>query len=261
MNRYKLSFSTAALFPRSVEKAMDLISKAGFDYIEYMPQCMEDCTPEFVKRLLKNRQINFSSLHFPVVFQNHFYSPYERLRKEVKEIIKDVVETASLLKAEIIVIHPPYFHRKTEKMVAEKYVIESLRFLCDVAMDKGITVVFENFPKGGATPKEIFNVIKEVNRDNFFPMLDISHAKKSHLDPLWMLKELYPVHIHASDFQSSEYGLPPGDGSFDWIEFKRVLDEVGYGGFIVVEPFFKHFLENPLERIKRILDFLLEIFG
>ncbi len=93
----RLSFSTAALFPRDTLESLKLIESAGFHYAELMPQCRRETKPDFAYEILQNVRIKVGSIHFPLVFFSIFYNPYPGMIAEARELIDDLLRSAATL--------------------------------------------------------------------------------------------------------------------------------------------------------------------
>ncbi len=134
-------------------------------------------------------------------------------------------------------------------------------YLCSKAEENGIKVALENSPKGGRNAQEMLNVIKEVGHRNLFPMIDTTEAVESGEDPAKMIRELDVIHMHVSDHKGEKKHIIPGEGSLDWNEIVSALKEKDYKGLVVVEPSYRYLLENPVDEMKKALEFLSNILG
>ena len=76
-----------------------------------------------------------------------------------------------------------------------------------------------------------------------------------------MLKKLDVIHIHASDHKDEAKHIPPNEGDLDWAKIISVLQEKGFSGFFTVEPSYRYFLEEPVEKMKAVLEFLMNLQG
>lgn len=259
MNKAKISFSTAALFPRDTLESLKLIERVGFSYAELMPQCKEETTPNFARRILEEVKVKVGSIHFPLVFFSIFYNPYPGMVREARKMIDDLVYSAEILGSTVIVIHPPYFADNVIKNVFEQVVLDNVKYLCKKGKEHGVKIALENSPKGGRTPGEILGTIQKLDCDNIFPMIDTTEAVESEQDPVKMIRDLEIIHIHVSDHKGSDKHIPPGEGSLDWRGIAVALKEKNYLGFVTAEPAYKHYLQRPLLQLQKTLKFLEEV--
>lgn len=255
----RFSFSTAALYPRDSLDSLDLIKEAGYDAAELMPQCMEETLPCFAKKVMSISKMRVASIHFPLVFFSIFYNPYPGMIKEARTLIDNITSLAGALETNVIVIHPPYFTNKTQEKLFYAPVMDNMRYLCMKSKENGVKVSLENNPKGGRTPEEMLKVIHEVNCENIFPMIDTTEAVESGQDPVYMLKKLDVIHIHASDHKGEDKHILPGQGDLDWKKIFSVLEEKKFSGFFTVEPLYKYFLEDPVQKMKAVLKYLTSL--
>jgi len=252
----RLSFSTASLFPRDTIDSLKLIEIVGFQYAELMPQCFKETKPDFAKKLSREINIKVSSIHFPLIYFSVFYNPYPGILSEARNMVNDLTAMADILESEIIVIHPPYFNDEVIESVFYDPVIENMRYLCERSKEYGIKVALENSPKGGRTPEEMLEIIDKIGHENLFPMVDTTEAVESGQDPIEMIKALEIVHIHASDHKEGKKHVPPGEGSLNWGEIVSMLREKNFSGLFTVEPSYRYFLKDPVERMRSTLRFL-----
>ena len=252
----RFSFSTAGLFPRNSIESLKLVKKAGFRYAELMPQCLKETKPNFADEIIRETSVKVGSIHFPLVFFSMFYNPYPGMLVEVKELMDGLVEMGGKLGTEIIVIHPPYFPDDLTREVFERAVFDNLEYLCSKAQKNGIKIALENSPKGGRKAQDLLDVIERLNSSNIFPMVDTTEAVESGEDPLNMIDELDVIHLHISDHMDDTKHLPPGEGKIDWRSILDLLLRKKYDGLIVVEPAYRFFLKNPLDRMRKTLAFL-----
>lgn len=259
--KMNLSFSTAALFPRNSLDSLKIVEEAGFQYAELMPQCMEETKPCFAKEITSRVKIKVASIHFPLVFFSMFYNPYPGMMREAKTLIDNITALAGTLGTEVIVIHPPYFGNETTKKLFYAPIMDNMRYLCEKSKENGVKIALENSPKGGRTPEEMLQVIRAVNHENIFPMLDTTEAVESDQDPVEMLKKLDVIHIHASDHKGEAKHILPNEGDLDWVKIVSILQEKGFSGFFAVEPSYRYFLEEPVEKMKAVLKFLTNLQG
>lgn len=253
---YKLSFSTASLFPRYSLDALRMIQDSGFLYAELMPQCYEEIKASFARAILDEIKIKIASVHFPLVLFSIFYNPYPGAVKESRKLVDNITEMAEMLDSEVIVIHPPRLDNETIRKLFHDAIIDNIRYLCEVSQKHGIKIALENMPNGGRTLEELQNIIKEIDHENIFPMLDTTEAMESDQNPINMLKRMNLIHIHISDYDTGKKHLIPGEGKIDWSEFFNILKKKQFAGFITVEPSYKYLIENPVEKMVKVRVFL-----
>ncbi|MBA7563779.1 hypothetical protein ES708_05439 [subsurface metagenome] len=136
-------------------------------------------------------------------------------------------------------------------------VTENIRYLCDQAWEAGITVALENNPHTlAATPEELLDQVKRIERSNIAPMVDTTEAMEAGIDPACFIKQVKPVHMHLSDYNKDAKHIPAGQGLSDWPAIITALKEINYSGRLVMEPSYRYFLENPDAGVQKSLAFI-----
>ena len=242
MNLKRISFSSRAVVEDPFSWAYELEDHGytGWEIVQEGTQCLTNETLTQVQDIHDTTNLELT-LHLPFSDMN-LGGLNTGIRNEVLHQMKDYLQRASDF-VELAVVHPGYLspHGAQLPDLAWKTNIESLQSLCDFAADCGITIAVENMPEVpkifGKYPKEILQMVEEVNRDNVGLTLDIGHANtmgaKVMDDFLQMYKgRVSHVHLHDNMGKSDEH-LPIGKGNVDW---NRVMDGLSnYKGRFVTE--------------------------
>jgi len=172
----RISFSTAALYPRPSLEALFLLGKTGYGEAELMPQCMEETKPEFAKETAKTG-IWVSSIHFPLVFFSVLYNPYPGMMKEARIMAEEMARSAEIMKSEVVVVHALPKMDAIKARLFEEPVIEVLRTLADKLKLAGARLAVENNPSTlGDTPQGLLESLEKINHVNAFPMVDTTES-------------------------------------------------------------------------------------
>ncbi|MCK5343853.1 MAG: sugar phosphate isomerase/epimerase [Candidatus Heimdallarchaeota archaeon] len=239
----EISFSTGGLYPRLSFDALGLIENAGYDIAEFMPQCTYETTPAFAKEVEK-LNVTVDSIHYPLVFFGILYNPYPGMVKEAKVFNNNLVNMGSEMGTRVIVIHPV-----GTGSTIDPAILENLLYLCDISDKAGIKIVLENHPKGGRTAEELTEAAKMIGHKNLELMLDVTESWECDVDPVDFVNKLDLAHLHLSDFSERGKHLPPGEGDVKWKEFFAALKRKNYSGSYVVEPIWRYYTENALEKL------------
>ena len=129
--------------------------------------------------------------------------------------------------------HPEEFHRIN---------VEFMNRLTDVAEKEGVVICFENMPMPAltlATPKQIVDFVKEINRPNFKVCLDTGHCAVCGVSAAEAVRitgkeYLMVLHVHDNDGRGDFHWLP-NTGVIDWKDFTAALLEIGYDGSLSLE--------------------------
>ena len=254
----RISFSTAALYPRDTIEALEIIKDCGINYAELMPQDISETTTDFAKEIIeKDISIKVSSIHFPLILSSFYYNCYPKMQNTTRKIIDELIETAELLEVEVIVSHGlPLFKDEHKEKLFYPTILENINYLANKADEKGINIAIENGPNYNTrTPFSHNDFIKVFSQKNIGAVIDTTESCEAKQDIFDFLKNVDNIiHFHISDFAKDKgKHLVLGDGEIDWQKFFAELEAKRFKGYMVIEPLYKYFLENPKEKIKQCL--------
>ena len=254
----KISLSTAALYPRDTIEALEIIKNCGINYAELMPQDISETTTDFAKEILgKDIGIKVSSIHFPLILSSFYYNCYPKMQNTTKIIIDELIKAAEILGVEVIVSHGlPTFKDNYKKELFYPVILENINYLVDGANKRNINIAIENGPNYNTrTPFSHDDFIKGFSQKNIGAVIDTTESCEARQDIFDFLKNVDNIiHFHISDFAKDKgKHLVLGDGEIDWQKFFAELETKRFKGYMVIEPLYKYFLENPKEKIKQCL--------
>jgi L-ribulose-5-phosphate 3-epimerase len=235
------------------EKAVRLISGAGFDAVDYSMFFMQsdECvlnTPGYENYALNLRQIAEDC----GVFFNQAHAPFPSYRegddtyneKITPKIIR-AMEVASILGVKIIVVHPTDF--KEDKFLRN---IEFYNNLLPYCKQYNIRVALENMwgrdAKRGyiisnvcSEPEEFARYLDALDDTYFTGCLDLGHCGLVGVecaDAIKTLghKRLRALHVHDNDFKSDTHTLP-FFSKMDWEPIAAALKAINYAGDFTFE--------------------------
>lgn len=249
----KLSFSTGALFPLETKDAFKLIKNAGFEHAELMPQCFSDISEDNMKKYDKIG-LHIASIHYPLAFFGLLYTAHETMSKEGRAYSKNLVEFASRMNTEVIVIHTSTDYKGEMKEVLDKKVKDNIYYLAEVCEKYAITLAVENSPYGlSLEPKGLEDYVKAFDRKIMKTIVDTTECLEGGTDPIEYISKLEncPSHMHFSDFKDNIKHLPITQGSIDWKTLINLLKEKGYNGYWTHEPTYRYYLSDIENKIRR----------
>lgn len=254
----KISLSTAALYPRDTIEALEIIKNCGINYAELMPQDISETTTDFAKEILgKDIGIKVSSIHFPLILSSFYYNCYPKMQNTTKKIIDELIKAAEILGVEVIVSHGlPTFKDNYKKELFYPVILENINYLVDGANKRNINIAIENGPNYNTrTPFSHDDFIKGFSQKNIGAVIDTTESCEARQDIFDFLKNVDNIiHFHISDFAKDKgKHLVLGEGEIDWEKFFIKLETKRFKGYMVIEPLYKYFLENPKEKIKQCL--------
>lgn len=240
----RIQCSTGPFWAYELEIAMDALAEAGFHDIELMvTRDPRTQVPEIPLQLAEERGLHIASVHGPFLVITKSVWGLDPIEK-----IKRGVEMCRAVRAEQMIVHPPYlWERAYAQWIAED--AEALE------EETGVKVAIETmYPKWVAgrrvrayrylEPKALALACHRV-------ALDTSHLAVSREDIFDAFDILAPklVHIHLSNNN--------GDGRDGHLEVEkgvlplgRFLQHVrgaGYGGAISLELSVRRYLQRPKE--------------
>ncbi|WP_316569177.1 sugar phosphate isomerase/epimerase family protein [Neobacillus sp. YIM B06451] len=125
------------------------------------------------------------------------------------------------------------------KAATREQSIKSMKELADYAKQYDITLLvetlnrFEQFLVNDA--KEAVALVKDIDKDNVKVMLDTFHMniEEDHIGDAIRYTGDYLGHLHIGECNRKV----PGKGHMPWTEIGQALRDIGYQGYVVMEPF------------------------
>lgn len=241
-----------------IEKAIEMIAKAGFDAVDYSAFGMlNDSDPlnqsdylEYAKNIRAKAQscgIKFVQAHAP------FPSSRDDVEynTDIKKKIIRSMEACAVMGVEIIVVHPmQHLMYSTNVETLFKMNMEFYSELIVYAKKFGITIATENMfqydenrrvmkDSTCASPEEFCRYIDTINSPYLTGCLDIGHCGLCGREPYDMIRQMGAerlgcLHIHDNDFMEDNHTLPCTMKQ-NWNEICKALAEVGYKGNFTYE--------------------------
>lgn len=174
-------------------------------------------------------------------------------REMALKFFRKYVEVAHMLDCRIIVIGLARGRSDlAHKDKAKKRLMDSLRVLNDYSKNMGVLLVLEPLNRNETNlinkVSEAIDIIETL--DNVHLLLDTYHT--------WLEEDVYMVlsqygkyarHIHVADSDR----LPPGLGKLKWDDIIKILNNIGYNGYLSVEALMEpNYLESLRIAIKTL---------
>lgn len=259
--RYHISLDPTLLKPHHTwEYAVGAVQAGiqGFeisDLQSYLPREEFHRYLQLIKRLKKQLKVGLT-IHAPIL-DVHLGSLNRKIREVSQKEVRASLDLAKSLGVSLVVVHGApsiltmpggEWSRQTfQASPAEQQFVQMqqanlvavLQDLADHAPDVILAVENLVFPhEMYRSPKEMWQLVSEVNRQNLGFTLDAGHALVSGhaaLDYLPVLgKWLTHVHLHDNCGVIDEH-LPLGVGAFDHRGLLRALREMDYQGVVTLE--------------------------
>lgn len=261
-----IGLSTATYFGKAVtEDSLELIRNTGVDTIEVFLTTFSEYEPEFGD-ILKSRLggLKVHSVHtLTNQFEPQLSNRAERTRTDALNILRKVASIMQKLDAKYYTFHGASIIKKSQITPDYEWESRCVNKIMEVLASHGGELAYENVHWARYQNPDF---IKEMRKriPTLRTCLDIKQAMQSGID----YKEYLDADgeslrtVHVCDYIGDKL-CPPGKGSFDFKEFFKRLDGVGYDGPIMIELYSRdydsfedvtecvYYLKNILEQIRR----------
>lgn len=239
-----------------------------------------------------NLGIEINSFSSPLIFQSDWHGLLEIIKKqlasfngykalhgvgcpgphrwdrfyvqELKKTFEKCLVVAEELEASAVIYHSMYMPGLTfwKYKDWQECQVDLWSNVTQKAKEKGITVVIENIVD--ENPKNIFDIIHNVNTDNLKTCLDFGHLNliSSNISSVeWiesLEKHLYSVHVHNNNGRYDSHNSIE-NGTIDYeVIFEKLL-EVNISPKIAIETFNLEYARSSLDIINNIVNKKLSI--
>ena len=261
----------------SLKDCMELAKKAGFEAIELAiaeeGELSLNSTRKDVEKIVQTAKevgIELSSLATGLFWDYSLSSSNDGVRGKAKRIVKKMLELASYLGVDTILVVPGVVDGSSDAEavsydVAYGRSLESLRECVPVAEKYKVNIGIENvWNKFLLSPLEMRDFIDKLGSDYLGAYFDVGNTLVTGYPEHWIRilgKRIKKVHI--KDFKIS-IGNVNGfcdllEGDVNWAEVMKALKEVGYNDYITAEilpPYSQH-PEALIYNTSKSMDFIL----
>lgn len=242
----KIAVSTLALYPKTLEEILPILEdELKLKYCEIIHECPLN---SINKDIFDSYSIK-PTIHTPISDMN-IASPTKLIREGSVNEIKNSMDLANKIGADIVVIHPgkvPFLTQNFEdKILNLNY--NSLKLCADYAKDLGLTMCVENMPNmEGYLFKDVSKLHDLVENLDIYMTIDVGHAHNCNFSPKEMLNSNRIKHIHLSDNDGSwDNHDALGYGTLNFEELFKELKNINYDDILVIEVKSPKEVENSL---------------
>ena len=239
-----LGISTSCLYPMNTEEALEILCEGGIERCEVFLNSERETTPQFAKKLKSiadAHSVKIVSAHPFSSFSETFmlFSEYERRFYETLDFYKRFFETASVMGADIAVIHGSLLPAK----ISNQEYFERFSKLVEAGKEFGIRVTPENVRKHLSESPDFLKEMKKALGSDFGLIFDVKQSVLAGYDPVEFAKAFAEdiIHIHISDHNSENACLPPSKGCFDFSKLFSVMNGANYNGSYIIELYRQNF--------------------
>jgi sugar phosphate isomerase/epimerase len=233
--------SSTMLFGYKVEEVLNIAKKMQYSGVEiwhiHLLKTGEIDNCEYLSDIA--RQLGLSLSFHALSWDLNFTSKIGCVRETSLQVLEESIDTAALLGAAPIVIHPG---RNTipgdSPNGSWTLLVEGVKRLCNRAQEYGLMIgleLMEHIPNEFfITPQDANLILSEILAPNLGITFDAAHVPLED-DVLDYLKQIQRVvHIHLSDINSHQRHIALNTGVRDYTELIRYLSDK-YDGYMVIE--------------------------
>ncbi len=237
----KVGISTASLFGRMhTEEAVQFLSENKVPCAEIFLESYCEYKKEYGK-LLKTAKggMPIHSVHvLTTQFEPQLYSLNDRAKEDSFELLKGVMEVASLVGAKYYTFHGGARFKKTPFKIDFERVGYITQQIIDVCAESGVELAYENVHWGYYNYVGFFSELRKHVK-NLKATLDIKQARQSGIDYCEFISEMGRdiATVHLSDIDDSGKMCLPGKGKTNFNDLFSRLNDVGFNGALLLEVY------------------------
>lgn len=261
---------------KDIAEAMLEAKQAGYGGIELTVsetgQLALDTPESRIKEIAaisKEIGLDLPSVASGLFWDYNFSNPDAANNRKAKEVVRKMLETASLLGADTILVIPgsvDVFFNPNAPVITYETVYEktaaALHDLAPLAKEYGVSIGVENvWNKFLLSPLEMKRLIDDVASAYIGAYFDVGNSLLTGYPEHWIRilgKRIKKVHF--KDFRKS-VGTAEGfvdllEGDVNWPEVMAALQEIGYDGYVTAEmiPLYRHFPEARIVNTSLAMD-------
>lgn len=270
----KLGSSTSVLLNYSIHDAVTILTKTGFDGIDIWggrPHVFRSDYSE--KELMKLRnmveQENMEIPSFmPAFFRypHSLNSPNNQVRQDSIDYMFRCADNANILGAEVLLVVPGRSLYGQGIEDAFNRLLESIDQVCTYCeqyeIKLGIETANQAITDLVVTHQDALKIIDKLDHPSLGVVLDTGHLYLNKENLVEVMENvgqlLHQFHVNDNDGEHQQ-NLVPGDGTFNFHDFIRVLKDNSYSGFLSVELGWDYTIDpepalrKSLERLRNML--------
>lgn len=246
----KIGIATSVYINYRLDTAIKLIADAGYECVDIWGGRPHIYRQDYTSDELKNLKAQITgcgmsvSSFMPAFFRypHNLCSPNPRVWNDSLDYVYQSMDNASILDSPLLLVCPARLMMGQEVSEAWERLAKSLQLVCERAGPMGIKIVLE------PVNKQVFDLINNaadamrmiqyIGVENLGVILDSGHILLSEesADQALALagNKLFQVHVNDNDGKRQQ-NLVPGNGIFNFEEFFRNLQQIGFDGVVTAE--------------------------
>jgi len=243
-----------------IEEIFKIAKDIGYDGVEFVydddkldpARISQEKRREYLETA-ESLEIEIPSVATGVFWKYNLASPDEKLRRRGLRYLREGIRLAHDLDARVLLVVPGVAIPDVPYEKSYELAKESLIKVAGYAEEHDVIIGVENvWNKLFYSPLEFRRFLDEINHEYVKAYLDIANTVNfSHPEHwIWLLSDKI-ASVHAKDFDVKVGNITGfrhvGMGSIDWKKMVKLLRDVGYDGYLVVEapPEFYPDLKEP----------------
>jgi sugar phosphate isomerase/epimerase len=241
----KYSVSNWIYGDEPLDRTLERLSRLGYDGVE-LKGVPGDYDVDQVKDLLSTYSLEVSSIcgiwpwdNVDHMKSNDLANPDVRVRRKAVKYVKDCLDLGSRLGASCMVVVVGGCG-KTVRLHPDEWMfgVESVRDAGRYAEDVGVAMAIEPINRYELSlmnnVDQGLKFVKDVDMDSVKLMLDTFHMNIEEADPAAAIRKArdYLIHLHVADSNRQSVGR----GHTDFKAIVKSLKEIGYRGYLAMEP-------------------------
>ena len=270
----KLSIASSVFVNYSIQDTISLVAVAGSEGIDiwggrphiyrrdFSPSELEVVRAQITDNGLKTASFMPAFFRYP----HSLSSPNEVVRQDSLAYMHECMDNAVALGAKILLIVPGHSLFRQDLTDARQRMIDSIDSVCRYSQQYEIRLAIEPANKAvtdlANTSEDAKRIIQELGYPNLGVVIDTGHIHLSDEKPERAVEILGPlllqVHVNDNDARRQQ-NLIPGEGTFEFEGFLKVLAGAGFHGFLTVELAWDYSLDpfpavqESMERLRRLI--------
>lgn len=229
---------------------MNVVKKSNFQGIDVQASLLGQFKefPQLLKEELDKRGLKLAALTLPFSWLNSEETKKERLLADY------FFQYIKHFPGAILNVAPRTFRDRSNLRQKQQNIINCVNALAKRAYEQGVSCSFHpSSPPGSAfRTEEDYKILFEgldMNHIGYTP--DAGHISFGGMNVLDIFKQYsqYIKHVHFKDAANTHEWRKMGTGDIDFSEIVRLLESIGYSGWIMVEEETKQSSMNPDEAI------------
>jgi len=264
----KLSIVSALYLNYPIEEVIKRVANMGYNGIElsaiseYGRAYPKDLNIEKRKEILKlaksfNINICAYNPELRPTLGLCLAHPNKNIRRDTVKYIKDAIDMAADIEAEVVVVVPGRALYNVSKREAWEWSMEGFKESTEYAENRGVLLGLEHLTnlEGNivCTLDDLISMIKDISSKNFGAVIDTGHVnitKESLTDYVKLLKDkIFHIHWDNNDGLIDSHA-PPYEGTLDFTNFFKELKNINYQRYISVEIGFSYSTDPDTPALK-----------